>query len=73
MTLKGIRAGDILECDIRGDRFFGIVSNLSGEHTKKGELLLHPISNGRGPVRIVTARQVKTRFKRMAGGREFTG
>jgi hypothetical protein len=66
MTLKGIVAGDILECDIRGDVFYGKVSDLYPDHTQKGQVLVYPIGNGRPKARFVTSRQIRTRFKRMA-------
>lgn len=59
MTLTGIREGDIIRCDIRGDCFYAIVSTPAGdEHLERGSIMVSPISNGRGPVRIVKAREV---------------
>lgn len=67
MTLKGIKAGDIVEVDVRGHEFFAIVDQTPEDHgtiLKKGELMTRPISNGRGQVCLVTSRQVKARFKK---------
>lgn len=54
MTLAGIREGDIVRCDIRGDRFLAFVGNLDSDRM----LEVHPLANGRGPLRLVSARQV---------------
>lgn len=55
MTLAGIRGGDIVQADVKGDRFYAIVG---GPGEVRGTLEIHPISNGRGVIRIVKARQV---------------
>lgn len=57
MTIGGIRDGDIVQADIRGQRFYGIVTD--EVETTRSELAVRPIGNGRERwPRIVTARQV---------------
>jgi hypothetical protein len=51
VTLTGIRSGDIVECDVRGERFFAFASS-----NGKGEIEVESLHCHR--FRIVTARQV---------------
>lgn len=65
MTLAGIKEGDVVQADVRGDRFYAVVSEKD-----RGELLVHPIpGNGRSGVRLLTARQVIAHWRRAAGSR----
>jgi hypothetical protein len=62
MTLSNVNIDDILECDIRGDRFFGKVTE-----KEKGQVMVEPIGVRQKFPRLVKANQVITRFKRMKG------
>lgn len=55
MTLGGIKEGDIVQCDIRGDRFLAFVVD-HVTYPARG-LGIDPIGNGRS-YRSATARQV---------------
>lgn len=57
--MTGARPGDIIEADIRGDRFFAYVIPAQPVTAKRGELMTCPISNGRSKYRIVTTRQIR--------------
>ena len=63
MTLGGLRPGDIVECDVRGDQFFGRVDHRNG----KG-VVVDPLSCGRSLI-TVTARQVVGRYRKASGSR----
>ena len=56
MTVSTINDGDIVQCDVRGVRFYGIV--IYDGNTKRGEIAVEPISNGQPKIRIVKAREV---------------
>lgn len=59
MRLSSVHPGDIVECNVRGDLFFALVTKIDGS-----ELELNPISRGQSKVRIVTARQVRAHWRR---------
>jgi hypothetical protein len=59
MSLTGIVEGDIVECDIRGDVFYGHVTE-----RVKGQITVTPIGVRAKYPRIVKASQVKARYRR---------
>lgn len=61
MTLAGIRPGDVVECDVRGDRFFGIVRDTT---TAKQERSVRPIGVREAFPRLVTARQIVGHYRK---------
>lgn len=66
MNISPVREHDVVECDIRGDRFFA----KAGPFASKGQLIVHPINGGgRGHTRYVTARQVVGHYRRSKASR----
>lgn len=59
MSLTGVTVEDIVECEIRGDHFYGIVIE-----KMKGEVMVRPIGVRERYPRLVRAAQVKTRYRR---------
>jgi hypothetical protein len=59
LTIAGVKEGDIVQVDVKGDVFYGLV-----EKKEKRELLVRRVGRPT-TIRTVTARQVKARFKRM--------
>lgn len=62
MSLTGVVNGDIVLCDVRGQRFYGIVA-----HRVEGQRAVEvtPIDNRNGGLRIIKSTQVLQRFKKM--------
>jgi hypothetical protein len=66
VTLAGIKTGDLIEADVRGDRFY---AEVTGRIPERRWLEVHPIGNGRGPIRYVNARQVLAHWRRAGRSR----
>lgn len=64
MTTQSIKVGDVVECDVRGDRFFGTVAERD-----RRELTVRPIGVRERYPRIVTARQVVGHYRRSKSSR----
>lgn len=64
VTLGGIKPGDLVLADVRGDRFH---AEVLGPGAKR-ELEVKPLANGRGPLRYLRAREI-VRHWRLAGRR----
>lgn len=64
MNLQGIRAGDLVACDVKGRVF---IARVEGVPAPDG-LPVEPITKG-VTYRTVTARQVTEHYKRMGRGR----
>lgn len=65
MNLAGIRGGDIVCCDVRGDRFYAVVKGRAAESRL-------PVSSLTGrpiPALRVTARQVVGHWRRSKASR----
>lgn len=72
MTVTGIKIDDIIRIDRLGERFYGRVADPDDHPTaelRRGELIVHPISNGNAAVRIVTARQIVGHWRATASTR----
>lgn len=70
MNTSGIRADDIVYCDVRGDRFMALVDQPMhrDEGLKKRGLTLRPITPGaRLRYHFVTSRQVVGHWRKAAG------
>lgn len=61
MSLTGVVVGDIVECDVRGDVFYGLVED---RPSGKREVTVMPLGVRAKFPRIVKATQVRTRFRR---------
>jgi hypothetical protein len=69
VRLAGIRSGDVVECDVRGERFYALVAERAGA----SELGVNQLY-GSGRYRLVRARQVIAHWRRArARGRESSG
>lgn len=63
MTLGSIRSGDVVRCDVRGDRFFGLVTGpASGGVITVDSLTGRPI-----PAHALKARQVIGHWRQRKG------
>jgi hypothetical protein len=73
MTVASVRPDDIIHADHHGERFYGRVAD-PDQHPavelRRGELLVHPISNGHASVRIVKAREVVGHWRASARTRK---
>lgn len=58
MVLTGVKAGDIVLCDVRGFRFYAEVTE-----TKKGSVSVEPIHKGAGYY-SATSRQVVAHWRK---------
>ena len=65
MNITPIRERDVVECDVKGRRFFALVR---GRGERKGQLRVEPITHGI-TYRTVTARQVIAHFRRSRAAR----
>lgn len=64
MTIGSVRAGDLIRCDIRGDRFFAIVVTGPGADKK----VTIESANGRPiPSLVVGARQIVGHWRKRKG------
>lgn len=61
MRTQGISPGDIVHSDVRGQRFFAVVTSREG-----GELQIEPLDN-RYTYRRVTARQIVGHYRKAKG------
>jgi len=68
MKLSGIRADDIVKCDVRGDRFFALVKEAVHDEDRhhKRVLTIAPLNGARQnlPSRWITARQVTEHYRK---------
>jgi len=62
MKTTGIKDGDIVQCDVRGDQFFGVVSQ---RHDR--QIGVHALC--RRTFRLVTARQIVGHYRKRKGSR----
>ena len=65
MSLAGIREGDIVCCDVRGDRFYAIAGGKAAE----GRLPVSSLTGRPIPALRVTARQVVGHWRRSKASR----
>ena len=65
MSLAGVRAGDILCCDVRGDRFYALVK---GE-AAAGKVEISSLTGRPIPALRVTARQIIGHWRRSKASR----
>lgn len=63
MNITNVKPGDVVECDVRGIRFFATV-----EETNKGEVHVKPHSRQINHFHI-KATQVVGHYKKLAGSR----
>jgi hypothetical protein len=66
MRLAGIRVGDIVQADVRGQRFHALVTDYQ-PHPESSRALLFVESLSRQPIptRCLTARQVVGHFRKV--------
>lgn len=67
MQTTGIRAGDIVKCDVRGQEFFAMVAKEAhvDPMTKRRVLSLEPLSrNTHLPTYIVTPQQITDHWRK---------
>lgn len=63
MTVGSIRKGDIVHCDVRGQRFFAVAVGDAGD----GVVSIRPVAERSISVRSVRARQVIGHWRRRKG------
>lgn len=72
MNTAGIKSEDVVEVDIRGDRFMAVVTakgKAEDARLKPREIMVRPVCTGR-TIRIVTARQIVAHWRK--AGRNST-
>ena len=69
MNITPIKERDVVECDVKGRRFYALVQ---GRGERKGQLRVSPITHGIS-YRTVTARQVIAHFRRSRARTNNTG
>jgi hypothetical protein len=65
MTLAGVRRGDIVYCDVRGDRFYARVR----DEVAEGRLPIESLTGRPIPALRVSARQVCGHWRRSKASR----
>lgn len=67
MKLAGIKGGDVVRCDVRGDRFWALALTVN-----KGSVVIASLIDGRPiPALKVSSRQVIGHWSRRAGSVEL--
>jgi hypothetical protein len=65
MSLAGIRGGDVLRCDVRGDRFYALAKAQAVE----GKVPIESLTGRPIPALRVTARQVVGHWRKSKASR----
>lgn len=67
MRTTGIRPGDIVRCDVRGQRFYAHVGQAAHDDYGRGGIWLDPLPGLHVPARRVTARQIIEHYAKRKG------
>lgn len=62
MNLASVKSGDVVRCDVRGDRFWGLVTD-----KRPGEVAVESATGRPIPAMTITARQVVGHWRQAKG------
>lgn len=64
MNTNGIKTGDIVQCDVRGDLFYALVETPMVHRSNRKGIQLAALTRRPLPTHFVTARQVKGHWRK---------
>jgi hypothetical protein len=72
VRVASIKAGDVVRADVRGDRFYGVVTEpmAMNEVLKRRVLTVSSLTGRPIPTRFLSATQVIAHWRRAAGSRD---